>query len=126
MFIKIRIQSSCFFNCFIETIRYNGVSRRRWPIPAFSIGVDLGGTNLRVAAIEETGAQLEVVSALSEVSRGRETIIAELAQTVSALIPNSRVEARGPEDAAPAVTGKGGRPFTAEWWQASAVEGTIS
>jgi glucokinase len=75
-----------FLACFIETIRYNGVSRRRWPIPAFSIGVDLGGTNLRVAAIEETGAQLEVVSALSEVSRGRETIIAELAQQARFLI----------------------------------------
>src|SRR6185312_8446155 len=51
-------------------------------MPAFSIGVDLGGTNLRIAAIEESGLQLETVSSLTEVSRGRERVIDELAETV--------------------------------------------
>jgi glucokinase len=44
----------------------------------FSIGVDLGGTNLRVAAIDENGRELEAVSSLTEVSRGREAVIADL------------------------------------------------
>jgi len=57
-------------------------------MPAFSIGIDLGGTNLRIAAIEESGLQLETVSSLTEVSRGRERVIDELAETVRFL--NSR------------------------------------
>lgn len=55
-------------------------------MPAFSIGVDVGGTNLRIAAIDETGAQLEAVSALSEVSRGRERIVNELTDHGRSLI----------------------------------------
>lgn len=51
-------------------------------MPAFSIGVDLGGTNLRIAAIEESGAQLEGVDALTEISRGRENIVHELTEAV--------------------------------------------
>jgi glucokinase len=42
---------------------------------AFSIGVDLGGTNLRIAAVEESGIQLEGVSVLTEISRGREKVV---------------------------------------------------
>jgi glucokinase len=42
---------------------------------AFSIGVDLGGTNLRIAAVEESGSQLESVSVLTEISRGREKVV---------------------------------------------------
>jgi glucokinase len=51
-------------------------------MPAFSIGVDLGGTNLRIAAIEESGAQLESVDALTGISRGREKVVNELAEAV--------------------------------------------
>jgi glucokinase len=52
----------------------------------FSIGVDLGGTNLRVAAVDESGLQLEAVSALTEVSRGREAVISDLADHARFLI----------------------------------------
>jgi len=44
-------------------------------MPAFSIGVDLGGTNLRIAAVEEDGTQLEGVSVLTEIRRGREKVV---------------------------------------------------
>ena len=47
-------------------------------MPAFSIGVDLGGTNLRIAAVEESGTQLEGVSVLTEISRGREKVVDEI------------------------------------------------
>jgi glucokinase len=55
-------------------------------MPAFSIGVDLGGTNLRMAAIDTNGAQLETISVPSHVERGREEVITELAARVRSLI----------------------------------------
>jgi glucokinase len=54
-------------------------------MPAFTIGIDLGGTNLRVAAIGEDGRQLEAVSSPTQVSRGREHVIADIA-TATALL----------------------------------------
>jgi glucokinase len=48
---------------------------------AFSIGVDLGGTNLRIAAVEESGIQLEGVSVLTEISRGREKVVEEIIES---------------------------------------------
>lgn len=47
-------------------------------MPAFTIGIDLGGTNLRIAAIDRDGCQLESVATLTEVSRGREQVVAEI------------------------------------------------
>jgi glucokinase len=41
----------------------------------FSIGVDLGGTNLRVAAVDEQGLLLEKVTLETKVSRGRDYTI---------------------------------------------------
>lgn len=55
-------------------------------MPAFSIGVDLGGTNLRIAAIATNGAQLETISVPSHIDRGREEVIAELTAHVRSLI----------------------------------------
>lgn len=44
----------------------------------FSIGVDLGGTNLRVIAMREDGEQLETISMPTRLSAGREQVIADL------------------------------------------------
>jgi glucokinase len=55
-------------------------------MPAFSIGVDLGGTNLRIAAMDTSGTQLEVISVPSHVDRGRHEVIAELTAHVRLLI----------------------------------------
>ncbi|HWX54369.1 MAG TPA: ROK family protein [Verrucomicrobiae bacterium] len=49
---------------------------------SFSIGVDLGGTNMRVAAIEDTGRQLETVCASAAVNRGRDSVIAEMCNII--------------------------------------------
>jgi glucokinase len=54
-------------------------------MPAFSIGVDLGGTNLRIAAVEESGTQLEGVDVLTEISRGREKVVDEITEAVRSL-----------------------------------------
>ena len=37
----------------------------------FAIGVDLGGTNLRVAAINENGGLFDQVNLLTEVEKGK-------------------------------------------------------
>jgi glucokinase len=51
----------------------------------FSIGVDLGGTNLRVAAVDEQGAVLETTATDTAVARGRDTVIGEMCQAILAL-----------------------------------------
>lgn len=45
---------------------------------AFSIGVDLGGTNLRIAAVSPGGEILEKIALDTEVKEGRERVIADM------------------------------------------------
>ncbi len=49
---------------------------------AFAIGVDLGGTNLRIAAVDDQGKTLESVDELSEIGHGREAVVARLTDAV--------------------------------------------
>lgn len=51
----------------------------------FAIGVDLGGTNLRIAAIEETGRIMETITTGTEVSRGRDMVISEMCDAIRTL-----------------------------------------
>jgi glucokinase len=51
----------------------------------FSIGVDLGGTNLRIAAVDEAGGILETIVTGTEVSRGRDKVITEMCDAIQAL-----------------------------------------
>lgn len=44
----------------------------------FSIGVDLGGTNLRIAAVSPQGELLEKIALDTEVKEGRERVIADM------------------------------------------------
>ncbi len=44
----------------------------------FAIGVDLGGTNLRIAAVDEGGKLLEKLTLGTEVSRGRDFVIKDM------------------------------------------------
>ncbi|MGA7291311.1 MAG: ROK family protein, partial [Terriglobales bacterium] len=48
----------------------------------FSIGVDLGGTNLRIAAVDEQGALVEKVTLGTKVSRGREHVIGDMCDAI--------------------------------------------
>lgn len=52
---------------------------------AFAIGVDLGGTNLRIAAVDTTGRILEKITTGTEVVRGRDCVIDELCAAVRSL-----------------------------------------
>ena len=53
---------------------------------SFAIGVDLGGTNLRIAAVEETGSQLELINGFTELARGRERVMADISSAIKRLI----------------------------------------
>ena len=49
---------------------------------SFAIGVDLGGTNLRIAAVDTTGKVLEKISTDAEVARGRDYVLDEMCNRV--------------------------------------------
>jgi glucokinase len=54
-------------------------------MPDFAVGVDLGGTNMRIAAVDETGKQLEVISTSTEVKRGRDSVVSNMCDAIRAL-----------------------------------------
>jgi glucokinase len=52
-------------------------------MPDFSIGVDLGGTNLRIAAVSRDGELLEKVTLGTKVALGRDHVISEMCDAIS-------------------------------------------
>ncbi len=52
---------------------------------SFAIGVDLGGTNLRIAAVSDAGKLLERVETGTKVARGRDFVINEMCDAINAL-----------------------------------------
>jgi glucokinase len=53
---------------------------------SFAIGVDLGGTNLRIAAVDADGNLLEKVTTGTQVSKGRDFVIGEMTDAIKVLI----------------------------------------
>jgi len=51
----------------------------------YSIGVDLGGTNLRAAAIDRSGKMVHKISVESHVHAGRESVIANMVRAIGTL-----------------------------------------
>jgi glucokinase len=51
----------------------------------YSIGVDLGGTNLRAAAIGEDGLMQEKLAGSAPIEAGPDSVVADIAQSVEAL-----------------------------------------
>jgi glucokinase len=51
----------------------------------FAIGVDLGGTNMRIAAVDANGKQLELITTSTEVKRGRDLVVADICDAIRAL-----------------------------------------
>jgi glucokinase len=49
---------------------------------AYAIGVDLGGTNLRIAAVDDSGKLLEKLTTGTQVARGRDHVIAEMCTAI--------------------------------------------
>jgi glucokinase len=56
----------------------------------FAIGVDLGGTNLRVAVVDDSGKLLEKLTTGTEVSRGRDRVIIEMCSDIQQLVGKFR------------------------------------
>jgi len=54
-------------------------------MPEYSIGVDLGGTNLRAAAITTSGEVLSSISGRAELSAGRDAVISDMVAAVEKL-----------------------------------------
>jgi glucokinase len=52
----------------------------------FAIGVDLGGTNLRVAAVDSSGNMIAKITLGTKVVRGRETVIDDMCESIQALV----------------------------------------
>jgi len=59
-------------------------------MPAFSIGVDLGGTNLRIAAISAEGQMLEKISLSAKLELGRDCVIDEMCDAIRRLSEKHR------------------------------------
>jgi glucokinase len=54
-------------------------------MPEYSIGLDLGGTNLRAAAIDRSGQILEKISGSTNFSEGREAVIGDMVGVIEQL-----------------------------------------
>src|ERR1700751_2204062 len=54
-------------------------------MPGFSIGVDLGGTNLRIAAVSTDGHLLEKITLGTKVALGRDHVITEMCDAIRRL-----------------------------------------
>lgn len=54
-------------------------------MPNFAIGVDLGGTNLRIAAVDEHGRLLEKVTLGTRVALGRQRVINDMCEAIGHL-----------------------------------------
>lgn len=48
----------------------------------YAIGVDLGGTNLRIAAVDSNGKVLEKITTSTQVARGRDLVILEMCNAI--------------------------------------------
>ena len=51
----------------------------------YSIGVDLGGTNLRAAAIDRSGKMLDKISGATKFEEGREAVLSDIVSAISRL-----------------------------------------
>lgn len=51
-------------------------------VATFAIGVDLGGTNMRIAAVDSNGKLLEKITTGTQVSRGRDLVIWEMCDAI--------------------------------------------
>jgi glucokinase len=54
-------------------------------MPSYSIGVDLGGTNLRIAAVDQQGSLLEKITLGTQVALGRDHVVREMCDAVQQL-----------------------------------------
>ncbi len=83
----LSISSAVF--CTLESI-IEGVGRFKVEMGNFAIGVDLGGTNLRIAAVDTSGKVLEKITTGTQVNRGRDHVIFEMCNAIHDLVTKFR------------------------------------
>jgi len=54
-------------------------------MPSYSIGVDLGGTNLRIAAVDAQGRLLEKITLGTQVALGRDRVVSDMCEAIQRL-----------------------------------------
>lgn len=54
-------------------------------MPDYTIGVDLGGTNLRAAAVDRSGQMLDKITGSTNYAEGREAVLSDLAGAIATL-----------------------------------------
>jgi glucokinase len=54
-------------------------------MPEYSIGLDLGGTNLRAAAVDRTGKVLDKISGSTNFTEGREAVLSDIVAAIEAM-----------------------------------------
>jgi glucokinase len=59
-------------------------------MPAYSIGVDLGGTNLRIAAVDQQGILLERITLDTKVTLGRDHVVSDMCEAIQGLAAKLR------------------------------------
>ncbi len=64
-----------------------------------AIGVDLGGTNLRIAAVDSNGKVLEKITTSTQVARGRDQVIDEMCVAIQEVVGKQRNAANSRESA---------------------------
>lgn len=61
---------------------------------SFAIGVDLGGTNLRIAAVDDNGTLLEKTTLGTQVQKGRDFVIGEMCDAIQRVVTRYTGKAR--------------------------------
>ena len=61
-------------------------------MPSFAIGVDLGGTSLRISAVDEHGTLLEKVTTGTQVSKGRDFVIDEMCSVIESVVAKHKAD----------------------------------
>jgi glucokinase len=51
----------------------------------YSIGIDLGGTNLRAAAIDRSGKMIGKIAGTTKLSAGREAVVGDMVTAIRSL-----------------------------------------
>jgi len=62
---------------------------------SFAIGVDLGGTNLRIAAVTPGGDRLETISLLTRLTSGPRAVLDDMAEAIRAILERQSGELAG-------------------------------
>ena len=57
----------------------------RFEMTDYTIGLDLGGTNLRAAAIDQAGTMIDRVAGRTNLSEGREAVVADMVRVIRTL-----------------------------------------